>query len=46
MSSLDINNISGNNKTINTLGSQISIDLSISITPELFAVASIIREKK
>ena len=34
MSSLDINNISGNNKTINTLGSQISIDLSKSIVFE------------
>ena len=31
MSSLDINNISGNNKTVNTLGSQIIINLDKSI---------------
>ena len=34
MSSLDITNISGTNKTINTLGSHISIDLSKSIVFE------------
>ena len=34
MSSLDINNISGNNKTINTLGSQIIINLDKSIVFE------------
>ena len=34
MSSLDINNISGSNKTINTLGSQIIINLDKSIVFE------------
>ena len=34
MSSLDINNISGSNKTINTLGSQIIINLDKSIVLE------------
>ena len=34
MSSLDINNISGTNKTINTLGSKININLDKSIVYE------------